>query len=345
MAPTRAAPGEHRAAGSAALRYPVRIGPCATREWLRGSGHAPTSAAPHPVLFLMIATAGLLPASGRAATTCPGFDVLHDDAVGGSGSPPGPTRWPRRGSAAAPVRPLHRVPRRLGRRAPAPVAYDGAGQRPGHVHRRRRAAHRRAVRRPAERRRRRAPPGQRPRVRATVHALPARPDRGAQAEEGALLHRPPERPGPDVHPGRRAARPLPRRLRRHPPRRLGRAAGGRHLRSRRDVLRLPARAGPTHGGGGGTRFPTKTSRCPATFTVLHADHVRALKFPAGPYWVSILKGSNITCPQSAQLFASFLARTDGRLPKPWVIDVASGSFTRGRGSRSGFVTKPAFRVR
>lgn len=100
---------------------------------------------------------------------------------------------------------------------------------------------------------------------------------------------------------------------------------------------------PNHGGG--TRFPTRTTRCPATFRVVHNDRIGALSFPAGPYWVSIYKQSNITCPQSTQLFASFLLRTDGKLPPPWVINVATGSFRRGPSSPYGFVAKPAFNVR
>jgi hypothetical protein len=95
-------------------------------------------------------------------------------------------------------------------------------------------------------------------------------------------------------------------------------------------------------GGGGNRFPTQTTRCSATFRVVHDDGIGALAFPAGPYWVSIYKNSNITCPQATQLFASFLQRTDGKLPSPWVINVATGSFRRGASSPYGFVAKPAF---
>jgi hypothetical protein len=100
---------------------------------------------------------------------------------------------------------------------------------------------------------------------------------------------------------------------------------------------------PSHGGGG-NRFPTQTTRCSATFRVLHNDSIGVLRFPAGPYWVSIYKASNITCPQATQLFAAFLQRTDGRLPSPWVINVATGSFRRGNSSPYGFVAKPAFNV-
>jgi hypothetical protein len=95
-------------------------------------------------------------------------------------------------------------------------------------------------------------------------------------------------------------------------------------------------------GGGGNRFPSATTRCAATFRVLHNDAIGALSFAAGPYWVSIYKGSNITCPQATQLFAAFLQRTDGKLPAPWVINVATGSFRRGTSSPYGFVAKPAF---
>lgn len=97
-------------------------------------------------------------------------------------------------------------------------------------------------------------------------------------------------------------------------------------------------------GGGGNRYPTSTSRCPATFRVVNNDRIGALRFPAGPYWVSIYKGTGITCPQSSRLFASFLQRTNGSLPRPWVISVATGSFRRGAGSPFGFVAKPAFNV-
>jgi hypothetical protein len=101
---------------------------------------------------------------------------------------------------------------------------------------------------------------------------------------------------------------------------------------------------PDPDSGGGTRFPTQTTRCSATFRVVHNDRIGALSFPAGPYWVSIFKGSNITCPQSTQLLAAFLQRPNGRLPRPWVIDVATGSFRRGRSSQYGFVAKPAFNI-
>ena len=100
---------------------------------------------------------------------------------------------------------------------------------------------------------------------------------------------------------------------------------------------------PDHGGGG-NKYPTNTLRCSATFRVVNNDRIGALRFLAGNYWVSIYKGTGITCPQSSKLFASFLQRTDGKLPPPWVISVSTGSFRRGSNSPYGFVAKPAFNV-
>jgi hypothetical protein len=99
---------------------------------------------------------------------------------------------------------------------------------------------------------------------------------------------------------------------------------------------------PDHGGG--NNYPTNTLRCSATFRVGHNDRIGALRFLAGSYWVSIYKGTGITCSQASNLFASFLQRTDGKLPPPWVIAVSTGSFRRGNNSPFGFVAKPAFNV-
>lgn len=97
-------------------------------------------------------------------------------------------------------------------------------------------------------------------------------------------------------------------------------------------------------GGGGNNYPTNTLRCSATFRVVNNDRIGALRFPAGSYWVSIYKGTGITCPQASTLFASFLQRTNGSLPAPYVINVATGSFRKGANSPYGFVAKPAFNV-
>ena len=77
---------------------------------------------------------------------------------------------------------------------------------------------------------------------------------------------------------------------------------------------------------------------------MNNDRIGALRFLAGNYWVSIYKGTGITCPKSSKLFASFLQRTAGKLPPPWVINVSTGSFRRGSNNPYGFVAKPAFKV-
>jgi hypothetical protein len=101
--------------------------------------------------------------------------------------------------------------------------------------------------------------------------------------------------------------------------------------------RLPGRLGSP---------PPTDIRCPGTFRVLHNDRIGALRFPAGPYYLNILRGSRmLTCANTVQLFRAFLNRPDGSLPTPWVIDAQTGTFRRGRGSRTGFRAKPAFLVR
>ena len=69
--------------------------------------------------------------------------------------------------------------------------------------------------------------------------------------------------------------------------------------------------------------------CPATFHVLHDDRIGALQLPAGPYEVTVYGG--LGCAASTDLFARFLEDWDGRLPRPWRLDVDSATFTRGSG--------------
>jgi hypothetical protein len=103
---------------------------------------------------------------------------------------------------------------------------------------------------------------------------------------------------------------------------------------------------PASGGGKHPhRFPASATRCGPTFHVLHADHVGRLRFPAGQYWLYVLKGSTVSCSQAPKFFALFLARPAGDLPKPWIIDTSTGTFLRGKGGSTGFRAKPAFRVR
>jgi hypothetical protein len=93
------------------------------------------------------------------------------------------------------------------------------------------------------------------------------------------------------------------------------------------------------GGGGGKPIVTKDTRCPATFSVLHHDHIGKLELPAGPYRIYVLKGAAISCPGASSRFRQFLNSTSGILPSPWRLDVGTATFRRGSGA-TAFRVKP-----
>jgi hypothetical protein len=101
-----------------------------------------------------------------------------------------------------------------------------------------------------------------------------------------------------------------------------------------------AKAATPSGGGGGGRHPSAGAACPGTFQVLHNDHIGALSIPKGRYRVTILAVGRLSCARAAKLFATFLQDFDGRLPRPWVLDPQTGSFTQ-RGGHVGFRVKSA----
>jgi hypothetical protein len=77
-------------------------------------------------------------------------------------------------------------------------------------------------------------------------------------------------------------------------------------------------------------------RCPGTFQVLHNDHIGRMSLPAGPYVITVLESSQLSCEQASDLFRQFLEDFDGRLPRPWVANNTTRTFTRGSGSTTGF---------
>jgi hypothetical protein len=95
----------------------------------------------------------------------------------------------------------------------------------------------------------------------------------------------------------------------------------------------------TGGGGGGGGHSRQETRCPATFQVEHNDRIGPLRYPAGPYRLDV---RGVSCARASTLFASFLAIPSGRLPRPWKISAATGTFRNGAASLQA---KPAFRVR
>jgi len=93
------------------------------------------------------------------------------------------------------------------------------------------------------------------------------------------------------------------------------------------------------GGGGGGRYPATGKVCPALFDVLHNDHIGRLRLPKGEYRITLLSAGRLSCARATRFFTQFLQDFDGRLPRPWTIDVETGSFMRG--SRNiGFRVKP-----
>jgi hypothetical protein len=76
--------------------------------------------------------------------------------------------------------------------------------------------------------------------------------------------------------------------------------------------------------------------CPGTFHVQHDDRIGALEIPAGHYSIIVLDDRRLSCAEASDWFRQFLEDYDGRLPRPWVVNNATGTFTRGRGSGVAF---------
>lgn len=97
---------------------------------------------------------------------------------------------------------------------------------------------------------------------------------------------------------------------------------------------------PGRGGGSGPSPNPTANACPGFFDVLHNDHIGRLGIPKDAYQLTLLNGNALSCAGAARLFSSFLRDFDGRLPRPWVLNTSTASFTR-RGSPTGFRIKPA----
>jgi hypothetical protein len=82
------------------------------------------------------------------------------------------------------------------------------------------------------------------------------------------------------------------------------------------------------GGGGGGHHPVGAV-CPGTFRVLHDDHIGTFAVPQGNYRLTLLGVGRVSCSRAARYLARFLDDYDGILPRPWFIDVETGSFMRG----------------
>ena len=91
---------------------------------------------------------------------------------------------------------------------------------------------------------------------------------------------------------------------------------------------VPASAAPV---------PAAAGTCPATFRVLHDDHIGQLAIPKGAYTITT---QGMTCARAANRLAAFLQDFDGRLPGTWAVDPAAAVFVRGA-TGAGFTLAPA----
>ena len=85
--------------------------------------------------------------------------------------------------------------------------------------------------------------------------------------------------------------------------------------------------------------PPSRRSCPGYFTVLHNDRIGGFRIAKGRYRITLLSYSGVTCQQAVRLFQQFLQDYDGVLPRPWLLDAGTGTFTRGH-RHVGFRIKP-----
>jgi hypothetical protein len=105
-----------------------------------------------------------------------------------------------------------------------------------------------------------------------------------------------------------------------------------------------ARIGPPGNVPGGHNGPgpnPTAGSCPGFFTIRHDDHIGVLPLARARYRLTPVNPKLLSCSTAARRLAGFLKDFDGRLPRPWLLAAATGTFTRGAGSGVGFRVKPA----
>jgi len=116
---------------------------------------------------------------------------------------------------------------------------------------------------------------------------------------------------------------------------------GSFRRGSRNVgFRIKGWVGPVNPSGGGSGTHPTGNRCPGTFRVLDNDSIGKLRLRKGPYRITLVN-RGLSCRRASQLFTSFLQDFEGDLPRPWKLNVRTGTFTRGGGRSAGFRVKPA----
>ena len=71
--------------------------------------------------------------------------------------------------------------------------------------------------------------------------------------------------------------------------------------------------------------------CPGTFQVLHDDRIGLLTLTAGHYTITVADPAALSCADAATWLSRFLQDYDGVLPRPWIYDLGTSSFTAGDG--------------
>jgi len=76
------------------------------------------------------------------------------------------------------------------------------------------------------------------------------------------------------------------------------------------------------------RADAASTKCPATFKVLHDDHVGKLQLRAGTYAITVANENELSCQRASKLFTKFLQDYDGKLPNGWKVNVKKSGFEK-----------------
>ncbi len=101
-------------------------------------------------------------------------------------------------------------------------------------------------------------------------------------------------------------------------------------------FRVTPQSGPTPPN---PPHPPSRRVCPGYFSVLHNDRIGSFQIPKGQYRITLLSYRPITCARAVKLLQGFLQDYDGVLPRPWILDPGTGTFSRGH-RHIGFRIKP-----
>ena len=202
----------------------------------------------------------------------------------------------RRSELRRGIRPVPAVPRGLGRCLPCPWVLDASPRRRSPAGPEASSASAsRAGGRPRRRRRRR--PLRPACLPVLLHCAAQRQHRQLPDPTRPLPHHPAVGREHQLRARLGAVRAVPPGLRRRAAAAVApRLSTGTFRRGARDVgFRVKPWNSPVPPNRGGGNHPSDGSRCPGTFRVLNNDRIGALRLPSGPYYVTVLRGANLSC--------------------------------------------------